>query len=190
MNKRGQELSVTTIILIVIGLLVLVLLIIGFTIGWKKIFPWIKPTNNVKDIADQCKISCSINSKYDFCTVKRELRAEDKTLQEINCDFLAEMKQEYGVEKCTAIQCDVESYAGIIAASDFKLAENKQPEPVKKILANCAKKVSDANADEDAKKVACASQIQYLEKVDDKTQKLIVNTCKGTGLAGCKDILI
>lgn len=189
MDKRGQELSVTTIILIVIGLLVLVLLIIGFTIGWKKIFPWIKPSNNVKDIADQCKISCSINSKYDFCTVKRELRAEDKTLQEINCDFLAEMKQEYGVEKCTAVSCDVKNYAGTVAASDFGLAENKRPEPAKTILAECKTKFTEAG-DDDAKKIACASKIQYLEKIDDKTLKLVVNTCKGTGSADCEKIAI
>lgn len=188
MNKRGQELSVTTIILIVIGLLVLVLLIIGFTIGWKKIFPWIKPTNNVKDIADQCKISCSINSKYDFCTVKRELKAEDITLQEINCDYLAEMKGQYGVEKCAGIICDNKNYAGLVAVSDF--ASKTPVGTAKIILDDCKAKFTDASTDDVAKKVACASQIQYLEKVDDTTQKLITNTCKGTGLAECKSIVI
>ena len=76
MNKRGQELSVTAIILIVIGVLVLVMLIIGFTVGWSKIIPWIQPSNNVKEIADSCKLACSTQNIYDYCTYKRTLHIE------------------------------------------------------------------------------------------------------------------
>ena len=48
-NTKGQEMSVTTIILIVLGLAVLIILIIGFRIGWNKILPFL-PTNNVKTV--------------------------------------------------------------------------------------------------------------------------------------------
>ena len=34
LNKKGQDLSIGTLILIVLGIVVLVLLILGFTLGW------------------------------------------------------------------------------------------------------------------------------------------------------------
>ena len=48
MNKRGQGLSTNAIILIVLGVVVLVVLIGGFTIGWGQMAPWIK-TNKKAD---------------------------------------------------------------------------------------------------------------------------------------------
>ena len=38
MNKRGQDLTIGTLVLIVLGVVVLVLLIVGFTKGWGFIF--------------------------------------------------------------------------------------------------------------------------------------------------------
>ena len=54
MNKKGQEMSVTAIILIILGLIVLVVLILGFTVGWSQIKEWIislqTKSNSVKSI--------------------------------------------------------------------------------------------------------------------------------------------
>jgi len=76
MNKKGQGLSVETVILIVIGVLVLVFLILGFTMGWNKIFPFINPPNNVKDIVDKCGYACQTDDKYNYCTANREVTVE------------------------------------------------------------------------------------------------------------------
>lgn len=76
MNKKGQGLSVETVILIVIGVLVLVFLILGFTMGWNKIFPFINPPNNVKDIADKCGYACQTDDKYNYCTANRDVTVE------------------------------------------------------------------------------------------------------------------
>jgi hypothetical protein len=76
MNKKGQGLSVETVILIVIGVLVLVFLILGFTMGWNKIFPFINPPNNVKDISDKCGYACQTDDKYGYCSSKREVTTE------------------------------------------------------------------------------------------------------------------
>ncbi len=75
-KKRGQGLSTSTLILIILGVLILVILILGFTIGWAKIFPFISPSNNVKDVADKCSLACNTNSRFDYCNVQREVKTE------------------------------------------------------------------------------------------------------------------
>lgn len=77
MNKKGQGLSVETVILIVIGVLVLIFLILGFTMGWSKIFPFINPSNNVKDIVDKCGYACQTDDKYNYCTARREVTTDE-----------------------------------------------------------------------------------------------------------------
>ncbi len=76
MNKKGQGMSVETIILIVVGVLVLVFLVLGFTIGWGKIFPFINPGNNIKDVVDKCNYVCSTESQYDFCDLPRDVKLD------------------------------------------------------------------------------------------------------------------
>lgn len=107
MNKRGQGLSITSIILIILGVLVLVFLIIGFSMGWSKVLPWIKPSNNVKDISDACKLACNTGSKYDYCSVTRKLFAENNVKLEDNCYFYAKKKTQFGIEECDSIDCNI-----------------------------------------------------------------------------------
>ena len=78
-NNRGQELSTTTIILIILGIAVLVVLVIGFTIGWQKVVPWLS-SNNVDTIASQCQAACTTSDTYGFCSLQRKLIAEDLPL--------------------------------------------------------------------------------------------------------------
>jgi len=106
-NKRGQGLSTNAIILIILGIIVLVVLILGFIMGWDKIAPWIKPTNNVDEIAQACQVACSTSSVYDFCSIKRELKTESNTLKDVTCFYLAEKQTSYGIQKCAPISCDV-----------------------------------------------------------------------------------
>ena len=77
MNKRGQGLSVNAIILIILGVFVLAMLIIGFTVGYGTLKDKLVPSNNVKTIVDACSIACATHSQYDFCTAPRELKADD-----------------------------------------------------------------------------------------------------------------
>lgn len=107
MDKRGQGLSVNAIILIVLGIIVLVMLIIGFVMGWDKIMPWLKPTNNVQDVSNACSLACSTGAKYTFCFEKRELVTEDEVIEDATCYFLSKKRAKYGVEGCS-IGCDQE----------------------------------------------------------------------------------
>ncbi len=105
MNKRGQGLSTNAIILIVLGVIVLVVLIVGFIAGWDKIAPWIKPSNNVDEIVKACGMACTMESVYDFCNMKRELVDEDKNKIEKTCaEFsLITKYAKYGIAKCNGI---------------------------------------------------------------------------------------
>ena len=107
MKKKAQNLSVTTIILIIIGLVVLVILIMGFTMGWGKLKEWIIPSNNVKAIVDQCNIACSTDQKYSYCFEKRNLKSEDENLEGVTCYSLAKEKPVYGINSCPSINCEI-----------------------------------------------------------------------------------
>ncbi len=112
MNKRGQGLSIQAIILIILAVLVLVVVIIGFTVGWSKVLPFIKPANNINELKDKCNIACSTDSKYDYCTLNREVRIEDDAgisglndEDEKSCSQLSGIG-ELGIQKCPGL-CDV-----------------------------------------------------------------------------------
>jgi hypothetical protein len=75
-NKKGQDLSTGAIILIILGVVVLVLLALGFSIGWQKILPWVSPTNT-DTIVNQCQVSCTTSDVYGYCSQNRTLRASD-----------------------------------------------------------------------------------------------------------------
>ena len=106
-NKKGQGLSTNAIILIVLGVIVLVILAIGFFAGWEKIAPWIKPSNNVQQIVDACSVACSVNSVYDYCSVPRDLNAENNVvLKDVTCYYLSEKQIKYGIGTCSSLCAD------------------------------------------------------------------------------------
>lgn len=107
-NFRAQGLSTNAIILIILGVVILVLLIIGFTFGWNTLLPWLA-TDNVETIVQQCNAACVTGSKYDFCSKARVLK-EGKTEVETNCATFAVISEynKYGIETCSAINCDFE----------------------------------------------------------------------------------
>ena len=118
MNKRGQGLSVNAIILIVLGIIVLVLMILGFTLGWSKILPFIS-TNNVNNMVTSCSAACSTNSQFDFCSSKRELKADEVNLKEVTCNYLSKNQTRYGIAACPGVSCD--GFVLVNAVSDADL---------------------------------------------------------------------
>jgi len=107
-NKRGQGLSTTAIILIVLGVLVLVILLVGFSAGWDKIAFWVGGGDNVDSITQACAVACTTDSTYNFCTKKRDLKADGVELKDVTCFYLSEKQGTYGVDKCSGItSCDV-----------------------------------------------------------------------------------
>jgi hypothetical protein len=105
-DKRGQDISITTIILVVLGIAVLVLLILGFTKGWSNIAPWLSG-NNVDTITTQCQASCATSGKFDFCNAPKNLNAGTDKLTGVTCYYLAKKLPSYGIAECSTITCDV-----------------------------------------------------------------------------------
>lgn len=100
-NKRGQGMSTSTIVLLIIGVVILVVLVIGFTKGWSSILPWIKD-NNIDSVKKSCDIACSTNSQYEFCSIKRDVKDGENPTFEATCEELSTTQRfsSYGIEPC------------------------------------------------------------------------------------------
>ncbi|PXY71337.1 hypothetical protein CXX78_01560 [Candidatus Parvarchaeota archaeon] len=73
LNKKGQNLTIGAVILIVLGVVVLVMLVVGFTKGWSFLFGKfdVLPGSDLETIAQACKIAGEANLMIDFCTFKK-----------------------------------------------------------------------------------------------------------------------
>ena len=83
MNKRGQGLNVTTIIIVVLAILVLVILTLYFTGGMQKLWEQITGvagTYNEADVTTArqlCITFCTTQDEQSFCSYKFNLRKGD-----------------------------------------------------------------------------------------------------------------
>ena len=105
-NKRGQGLSTNAIILIILGIVVLVMLILGFTIGWSRLLPFLS-SENVDSVVNGCVAACSTKSVYGFCTKERELVDAEGNEFTDTCNNFATMDKYdlYGVQPCPSVDC-------------------------------------------------------------------------------------
>ncbi len=71
-NKIGQDMSIGTLILIVLGIIVLVLLVLGFSIGWENLFSKIGifQGSDLSSMVTACKVAAASDSKTSFCECK------------------------------------------------------------------------------------------------------------------------
>jgi len=100
MEKKASEITIGTIIFIILGILVLVILIYGFSTGWSNLWERIIGISggdeNVQLIVQNCMIACETQSQYDYCTKIRTIKfKEGETLYTIKgtCDNLEEQKE-------------------------------------------------------------------------------------------------
>jgi hypothetical protein len=121
MNKKGQELTLGTVILIVLGIAVLVFLIFGFSTGWGNL--WDKITNfsggkvNLDTVRQGCELACAEASIDDFCVLEREVRFptkltagqfKDKKTAKASCNSYIENAANYpglNIEACASVTC-------------------------------------------------------------------------------------
>jgi len=105
-NKRG-DMTIGTIIAIVLAVVVLVFLIYGFTTGWDNFMGTITNFNggdiNVDEIVVACNLACQQGSEYAYCTQKREVVFESG-MEELSCAQLAD--SEKLSLSCSDIECD------------------------------------------------------------------------------------
>lgn len=115
-GKRGQDLPIGTLILIIIGVVVLVVLILGFTQGFDFIFKIfdLAPGQDLETVLQACTIAVQANLRIDYCTFKEvEVNGEREY---VNCEDTRINSQIQGTntltcaspytaeEHCTALQ--------------------------------------------------------------------------------------
>lgn len=90
LNKRGQGVTIGTLIMIVLGIVVLVVIILGFTGGFEFIFGKIKllPGQSLETAAQSCKIAGENKLTVDYCLEFKEVEVGEET-QFINCQYPA-----------------------------------------------------------------------------------------------------
>jgi hypothetical protein len=118
-DKRGQQLTTTTLILIILGIAVFVLLIFGFTTGWgnlsDKLNQYAGGSSNVDTVRGACAIACSTGGETAFCTEERIVNfgknlpvgedGEDVSSKKVSCNTLADLPvyDEFKVEDCSSL---------------------------------------------------------------------------------------
>ena len=101
MNKKGFEMAVSTIVLIIIGIAVLIGLILFITKGfgwWKAGIDPIGNAGNVGAVREACGISCRAEDANTFCCEKFKVGGRNVTCLDTSL----------GVEcslDCSAVQC-------------------------------------------------------------------------------------
>lgn len=87
MNKKGQDLSIGTLILIVLGIVVLVLLILGFSIGWSNLWEKInifQGGSSISDVITSCKLAVVAGNTFDYCQNFNKIKIDGNT-EYLNC---------------------------------------------------------------------------------------------------------
>jgi hypothetical protein len=80
-NKKAQQMTLGTIIAIVLGLIVLVFLIYGFSTGWGNL--WDRVTGlgggsvNVATVNTDCTVACQQENQHGFCNRTRNVVLEE-----------------------------------------------------------------------------------------------------------------
>jgi hypothetical protein len=126
LGKKGQNMTIGTIILIVLGIAVLVFLIFGFSSGWGNF--WDKVTifgggkSNVDTIVQACEIACSQESIYDYCTVERTIKLGNNKKDKTSTCNMLNLIEGVNYAGCESIKCKTES---IIITQDASGGEAK-----------------------------------------------------------------
>jgi len=92
-GKKGAEMTIGTIIIIILAILVLVFLVYGFSTGWGNLWERITGLggggSNVDSVKQACQVACSTNSQYDYEQSKRTIRWSDsESATDVTCKDL------------------------------------------------------------------------------------------------------
>ncbi|MFH1500328.1 MAG: hypothetical protein ABIE22_00075 [archaeon] len=75
MNKRGLELAISTLVIIIIAIIVLVSLVLFFTGGWNTFKDYLTQTapSETQAVIAACESACNSGLDYDFCQRQRSV---------------------------------------------------------------------------------------------------------------------
>ncbi len=113
-DKKGSEMTIGTLVIIILAVIVLVVLAIGFTTGWENLWGIFMGLTggreNVDDIVRACQTACATGAKRDYCDSERDLRYKENdeiVTNKVTCQDLEGGYKDlgdYGVY-CPGISC-------------------------------------------------------------------------------------
>ena len=82
MNKKGIEMAVSSIVIIILAIIVLAVLAIGFSTGWGKMWGKLDSYGgDLKETAiDVCNLACAKANVYAFCEEPRPIDSKGTTM--------------------------------------------------------------------------------------------------------------
>lgn len=89
-NKKGQEMSVSTLVLIVIGIVVLVMLILGFSMGWQNLWGKIGILgggSGVETVVQACNIAATSDATASYCSEFKQVTLTGGIKSYVNCQY-------------------------------------------------------------------------------------------------------
>lgn len=95
MNKKGVEMTIGTIVVIILALVVLVVLIYGFSTGWGNLWENILGYGggkvNVQTVIESCKVACQTSGQFDYCNKSRSVTfAQNAKPEQVSCKQVAD----------------------------------------------------------------------------------------------------
>ncbi len=80
-NKKGFELTISTIILLALGIMLLIALTLVFTGGWSNFMNHLRgyEMHDMDRIINECTMACNSGLEYSFCCNERQLDDEKVT---------------------------------------------------------------------------------------------------------------
>lgn len=80
-NKKGAEMAIGTLVVIILSILVLVLIAFGFGMGWRNLWDKISGTFgggvNVDSLKQACEYACTTQRTYEYCCIERTINYKD-----------------------------------------------------------------------------------------------------------------
>jgi hypothetical protein len=77
MNRKAAEMTIGTLVVIILAVIVLVILVYGFSVGWGNFFNNLVGFGggqvNAQTVVQSCQIACSTQAKYDYCERRRNV---------------------------------------------------------------------------------------------------------------------
>jgi hypothetical protein len=77
-NKKGFDLAISTLILLVLGIFVLIGFILILTMGWGNFKEMVFGISGSEMANAQkvCELQCDLDNKYDFCCVNKTIESK------------------------------------------------------------------------------------------------------------------
>ncbi|MAH06826.1 hypothetical protein CMI38_01085 [Candidatus Pacearchaeota archaeon] len=110
MNKKGMEMAINTVVILVLAIVVLVFLVLFFTNSSGEFAGRVKSYfsySNVDRIVEQCNLLVDLDRGYTYCCEKNEVRFFSDGERDESLMSCGEMVERFGVEKmgCEGVSC-------------------------------------------------------------------------------------